>query len=79
MNMSKEEVTAIMSLAKKILQHQSDKEWLQDLQDESVDTPNEKTGADKDGDNDLKVLRKSEDSHDTFVQQRVGNCECHND
>lgn len=68
MNMSKEEVTAIMSLAKKILQHQSDKEWLDDLQEESIDTPN-----------DLKVLRKSEDSHDTFVQPRVGNCECCND
>lgn len=67
MNMSKEEVAAIMSLAKKILQHQSDKQWLQDLQDESVDTPQ-----------DLKVLRKSEDSHDSF-QPRVGNCECCDD
>ena len=64
MNMSKEEVTAIMSLAKKIIQHQNDKEWLQDLQDESVDTPNEQTGADKNSDNDLKVIRKSEDEHD---------------
>lgn len=68
MNMSKEEVTAIMSLAKKILQHQSDKEWLQDLQDESVDTPD-----------DLKVLRKSEDEHDMTGQPRPGNCGCHDD
>jgi len=68
MNMSKEEVTAIMSLAKKILQHQSDKKWLQDLQDESVDTPN-----------DLDVLRKSEDYHDMTGRPGPGNCECHND
>ena len=68
MNMSKEEVTAIMSLAKKILQHQSDKEWLQDLQDESVDTPD-----------DLKVLRKSEDEHDMTGLPRPGNCGCHDD
>ena len=50
MRMSEKEVEAIMSLAKKIIQHENDKKWLQDLQDESVDTPN-----------DLKVLRKSED------------------
>lgn len=68
MDMSKEEVVAIMSLAKKILQHQSDKQWLQDLQDESVDTPD-----------DLKVLRKSEDEHDMTGRPGPGNCGCHND
>ena len=68
MNMSKEEVAAIMSLAKKILQHQSDKEWLQDLQDESVDTPD-----------DLKVLRRSEDQHDMTGRPGPGNCECHDE
>jgi len=66
MNMSKEEVAAIMSLAAKIIQHQDDKEWLQDLQDESVDTPN-----------DLEVLRKSEDYHDMTGRPGPGNCDCH--
>jgi hypothetical protein len=68
MDMSKEEVESIMSLAKKIIQHQSDKKWLQDLQDESVDT-----------DGDLKVLRRSEDEHDMTGRPGPGNCECHND
>ena len=68
MDMSKEEVESIMSLAKKIIQHQSDKKWLQDLQDESVDT-----------DGDLKVLRRSEDEHDMTGRPGPGNCACHND
>lgn len=68
MNMSKEEVTAIMSLAKKIIQHQSDKEWLQDLKDEGKDT-----------DGDLEILRKSEDYHDMTGRPGPGNCECHDE
>jgi hypothetical protein len=76
MDMSKEEVTAIMSLAKKILQHQSDKEWLQDLQDESVDTPNDEEKRERNKDYELdnmtndanhdKVLRRSEDQGDSY-------------
>tara|TARA_R110002051_G_scaffold324280_2_gene420831 strand:+ start:111 stop:320 length:210 start_codon:yes stop_codon:yes gene_type:complete len=68
MDMSKEEVAAIMSLAKKIIQHQNDKQWLQDLQDESVDTPN-----------DLEVLRKSEDQHDMTGRPGPGSCGCHDE
>lgn len=68
MRMSEKEVAAIMSLAKKIIQHENDKKWLQDLQDESVDTPN-----------DLKVLRKSEDEHDMTGRPGPGNCECHDE
>lgn len=68
MRMSEKEVEAIMSLAKKIIQHENDKKWLQDLQDESVDTPN-----------DLKVLRKSEDEHDMTGRPGPGNCGCHDE
>ena len=75
MNMSKEEVAAIMSLAAKIIKHENDKKWLQDLQDESVDTPQEAS----DRDEDLKVLRRSEDQHDMTGRPGPGNCNCHND
>lgn len=64
MIMSEKEVAAIMSLAKKIIQHENDKKWLQDLQDESVDTPNN-----------LKVLRKSEDEHDMTGRPGPKSCE----
>tara|TARA_R110000868_G_scaffold65399_7_gene195680 strand:- start:21206 stop:21406 length:201 start_codon:yes stop_codon:yes gene_type:complete len=64
--MSKEEVAAIMSLAAKIIQHQDNKELLQELQDESATKLV-----------DLKVLRKSEDYHDMTGRPGPGNCDCH--
>lgn len=65
MNMSKEEVSAIMSLAKKIIQHENDKEWLQDLQDESDAEWNSEEYV-QDEDSDLETIRKSEDQGDSY-------------
>ena len=84
MNMSKEEVTAIMSLAKKIIQHQSDKEWLQDLQDESDSELSSQeiidAKADKNKDYAMdNMIRKSEDQHDMTGRPGPGNGECCDD
>ena len=81
MNMSKEEVTAIMSLAKKIIQHENDKEWLQDLQDESDSELSSQeiidAKADKNKDYAMdNMIRESEDQHDMTGRPGPGNCEC---
>jgi len=78
MNMSKEEVTAIMSLAKKIIQHEKDKEWLQDLQDESDAEWNSEEYVQNE-DSHLETIRRSEDQHDMTGRPGPGSCGCHND
>lgn len=79
--MSKEEVAAIMSLAKKIIEHEENKEYW-DMIDNNIDERDYKESYQeykKSEHSDLKTIRKSEDAHDNFVQPRVGNCECCDD
>ena len=70
MEMSKEEVLAIMSLAKKIIQHESEPS-----SQEIIDAR-----ADKNRDYAMdNMIRESEDQHDMTGRPGPGNCECHNE